>query len=101
MIKNRGDKEVDMPFRLKITTSYFVTVFIAYCVMLVIMSYNGGAFFAVILGLTIGNSIFSFQKKMVAINERKLQRMRESKEAEAVNQTPCNEVCEGGEETSV
>ena len=75
MIKARGFEEVDMPFRLKITASYFVTVFLAYCIMLVIMSFNGGAFFSVMFGLTIGNSIFSFQKKKVAINERKIERL--------------------------
>jgi hypothetical protein len=81
MIKARANEEINMSFRLKITGSYFITVFLSYCIMLVIMSFNGGAFFSVILGLSIGNNIFSYQKKMVLINERNLQRIRDSEKA--------------------
>merc|ERR1712166_846639 len=83
MIKKHGDQDVTMNFKLKITFSYFVTVFLAYCIMLVIMSFNEGAFVTIILGLTVGNTIFSYQKKKIEINEKKLAKMK------AVTNTAC------------
>ena len=76
MIKANGDQEVTTAFRMKITLSYFVTVFLAYCIMLVIMSFNGGAFITIILGLTFGNTITSYNKKRVQIIENKIARMK-------------------------
>ena len=72
MIKQHKEDEVSHSFRFKITGSYFVTVLMAYSVMLVIMSFNGGAFITIILGLTFGNSIFSYYKKKDLINDRQL-----------------------------
>ena len=73
-IKAHGEKAVTMNFRLKITASYCVTVFLAYCIMLVVMSFNIGAFITIIAGLTVGNFIFGYMKKQNQIKERRFAR---------------------------
>merc|ERR1719263_692914 len=72
MLKAHGKSEVDMAFKMKIVGSYFVSIFLAYAIMLVIMSFNGGAFITVVLGLTVGNCIFSYFKKKNQIEQYNL-----------------------------
>ena len=52
-----------MMSRLMITFTYFVSVTLAYGLMLVIMSFNFGVFVAIVLGLTIGNGVFTHLKR--------------------------------------
>ena len=72
MIKANGDRRIPIPLRIKITASYFATVTISYGIMLVVMSFNAGAFITIIAGLTLGNFTFGYVKKKRQINERKL-----------------------------
>ena len=53
-----------MTLRLKLTINYFISVVIAYALMLCVMSYNGGVFVATILGLTTGHFVFSYLKNL-------------------------------------
>ena len=80
MIKANGTNDVSMNLRMKITGSYFVSTSLAYGIMLVIMSFNEGAFVTVVAGLTAGNFIFGYMKKQIQIKDRKDAKQRAQQE---------------------
>ena len=49
--------------RLKIFVIYFLSIFLSYILMLIVMTFNAGLFFAAIIGLTVGYFVFGFVRK--------------------------------------
>jgi hypothetical protein len=49
--------------KIVITVSYFLSITLSYALMLVVMSFNGGLFFATCFGLAFGYFIFGYMKK--------------------------------------
>ena len=49
--------------RFIISITYFLSLFLSYMLMLIVMSFNGGLFIATVLGLTVGYFIFGFIRK--------------------------------------
>merc|ERR1712070_888872 len=60
---------ISLPKRLLITLTYLVQVTIAYGLMLAVMSFNVGAFFATCGGLTMGNFLTSYWKLRQEIDD--------------------------------
>ena len=58
--KQKLDGGTPIGKRLLITSIYFLQAVIAYALMLAAMSYNGGVFIVLIVGLAIGNFITSY-----------------------------------------
>ena len=55
------DLQVDIPRRVVITALYFVSITVAYFLMLIAMTFNGGLFIALVLGLVVGYAAFGFR----------------------------------------
>ena len=51
-----------MSTRLTITFLYTLSVLLAYCIMLAVMTYNGGVCITAIVGLTVGDLFYSLVK---------------------------------------
>lgn len=49
--------------RFFIALIYFVSIFLSYMLMLIVMTYNGGIFIVTVFGLTTGYFIFGFIRK--------------------------------------
>ena len=49
--------------RFKICLIYFMSLFLSYCLMLVVMTFNLGLFIATVLGLSTGYFVFGFIRK--------------------------------------
>ena len=54
----RGAK-LDSGSRIALVLTYFISVTLAYALMLCVMSFNAGCFIACIVGLTVGNFTFA------------------------------------------
>ena len=57
-----NDVQMDFMRKISITLNYLVSVSLTYALMLCVMSFNAGVFFATILGITIGYFFFSYLK---------------------------------------
>ena len=62
MVKQLTD-EISLVSKLMISFSYFLSVTLAYALMLCVMSFNTRVFIIVVLSITLGNSLFSYIKK--------------------------------------
>ncbi len=54
---------ISVKLRFLISMIYFVTMGLSYLLMLIAMTFNGGLFIAVVLGLGVGYFIFGFTRK--------------------------------------
>ena len=65
LLETEGEVEpvlqVDIFRRLVITALYFVSITVAYFLMLIAMTFNGGLFIALVLGLVVGYAAFGFR----------------------------------------
>ena len=106
MIKNLQFKEASIADRCRISLSYFVSVAIAYALMLCVMSFNAGVFFTVVFSLTLGNSFFSFmQKKSITLRSlasENAYKMVSGEDGDEVNCCPADDGrCEPGGATNL
>ena len=61
--KQKNIYAVSGQIRIVISIIYMISIFLAYMLMLVVMTYNAGLFIATVVGLTAGYAIFGFIKK--------------------------------------
>jgi hypothetical protein len=61
-----------MHAKMTITFSYFMSTLFSYALMLVVMSFNVGLFFASIFGLALGYMIFGYLKKRDSIENKEM-----------------------------
>ena len=64
------NKEKTGSFKMMLIMTYGLSVTLAYALMLCVMSFNVGVFFATIVGLTIGNFVFSPMKRTLAFKKK-------------------------------